>query len=68
MWFVEHHFTHDGYLPSPLVAAAALASRTKRMRLSAAVALMPLYHPVRLAEEIYLEPRYTGAASAIPCA
>lgn len=51
MWFAEHHFTHDGYLPSPLVAAAALASRTKRIRLSAAIAILPLYHPVRLAED-----------------
>jgi alkanesulfonate monooxygenase SsuD/methylene tetrahydromethanopterin reductase-like flavin-dependent oxidoreductase (luciferase family) len=41
----------DGYQPSPMIALAALAARTTRMRIGSAVALAPLYHPVRFAEE-----------------
>ncbi|WP_340316000.1 LLM class flavin-dependent oxidoreductase [Rhizorhabdus argentea] len=49
VWFCEHHF--DGLCPSPAVMAAAAAMRTKRVRLSSIVALAPLYHPLRLAED-----------------
>jgi alkanesulfonate monooxygenase SsuD/methylene tetrahydromethanopterin reductase-like flavin-dependent oxidoreductase (luciferase family) len=49
--FVEHHFVDDGYNPSPLLAAAAVASRTKRMRVATNIALLPLYDPVRFAED-----------------
>jgi alkanesulfonate monooxygenase SsuD/methylene tetrahydromethanopterin reductase-like flavin-dependent oxidoreductase (luciferase family) len=50
-WVPEHHAADDGYQPSPMVALAALAARTKRMRIGPAVALAPLYHPVRFAED-----------------
>jgi alkanesulfonate monooxygenase SsuD/methylene tetrahydromethanopterin reductase-like flavin-dependent oxidoreductase (luciferase family) len=50
-WVPEHHAADDGYQPSPMVALAAVAARTKRMRIGPAVALAPLYHPVRFAEE-----------------
>ncbi|RJF91607.1 LLM class flavin-dependent oxidoreductase [Sphingomonas cavernae] len=50
-WVPEHHGAEDGYMPSPLVALAAIAARTKRIRLGSAIALAPLYHPVRFAEE-----------------
>ncbi len=48
---LEHHFVDDGYIPSPLVAISALAARTKKMRLASDVALLPLYDPVRFAED-----------------
>ena len=48
----EHHATDDGYLPSPLVAASAIAARTKRIAISVAALLVPLYEPVKLAEDI----------------
>jgi alkanesulfonate monooxygenase SsuD/methylene tetrahydromethanopterin reductase-like flavin-dependent oxidoreductase (luciferase family) len=38
-------------MPSPQVALAAIAARTKRMKLGSAVALAPLHHPVRFAED-----------------
>jgi alkanesulfonate monooxygenase SsuD/methylene tetrahydromethanopterin reductase-like flavin-dependent oxidoreductase (luciferase family) len=41
----------DGYQPSPLVLLAAFAARTKRLKLGAGVALAPLYHTVRFAED-----------------
>lgn len=50
-WFPEHHVASDGYLPSPLIAAAAVAARTGTLRLGTAVALAPLYNPVRFATD-----------------
>src|SRR6516162_3825450 len=52
VWLAEHHGVEDGYLPSPLVIGAAIAARTKRMRISPGIAIAPFYHPVRLAEDI----------------
>lgn len=48
----EHHQSPDGYLPAPLVFAAAVGGRTRRIRVQISVLLAPLYDPVRLAEEI----------------
>ena len=50
-WFPEHHLASDGYLPSPLLACAAVAARTSTIRLGSAVALAPLYNPVRFATD-----------------
>ncbi len=51
IWFSEHHLFDDGYLPQPLVLAAAVAARTRRVRLGTAVMLPNLRHPLHLAEE-----------------
>lgn len=48
----EHHATDDGYLPSPLVAAAAIAARTERIPISISALLVNLSDPLRLAEDI----------------
>jgi alkanesulfonate monooxygenase SsuD/methylene tetrahydromethanopterin reductase-like flavin-dependent oxidoreductase (luciferase family) len=48
----EHHSTPLGMAPSPGIFLAALAQRTKRLRFGPMVYLLPLYHPLRLAEEI----------------
>jgi alkanesulfonate monooxygenase SsuD/methylene tetrahydromethanopterin reductase-like flavin-dependent oxidoreductase (luciferase family) len=50
-WVPEHHAADDGYMPAPNLALAAMAARTTCIRLGAAVAIAPLYHPVRFAEE-----------------
>jgi alkanesulfonate monooxygenase SsuD/methylene tetrahydromethanopterin reductase-like flavin-dependent oxidoreductase (luciferase family) len=47
----EHHFTDDDWAPSPLMLLSAAAMRTKRIRLTTYVGLLPFYHPVRLAED-----------------
>jgi alkanesulfonate monooxygenase SsuD/methylene tetrahydromethanopterin reductase-like flavin-dependent oxidoreductase (luciferase family) len=48
----EHHASEDGYLPSPLLLASAMAARTTSLPITVAVVLLPLYDPVRLAEEM----------------
>lgn len=50
-WVPEHHLAEDGYMPSPLVALAAIAARTTRLKLGSGIALAPLYQPVRFAED-----------------
>src|SRR5579871_2897178 len=50
-WVPEHHLADDGYIPAPSPILAAIAARTKTIRLGGAVALAPLYDPVRFAEE-----------------
>jgi alkanesulfonate monooxygenase SsuD/methylene tetrahydromethanopterin reductase-like flavin-dependent oxidoreductase (luciferase family) len=51
-WFTEHHFVEDGYLPSWTPVVGAVAARTKRLRFSSDVCLMPFNHPIRLAEDL----------------
>ncbi len=48
----EHHGVADGYLPAPLTLAAAIAGRTKKIRITIAAALLPLHDPVRMAEQL----------------
>jgi alkanesulfonate monooxygenase SsuD/methylene tetrahydromethanopterin reductase-like flavin-dependent oxidoreductase (luciferase family) len=50
-WVSEHHFVDDAYASSPLTLAAALAARTERMQLGTNVVVLPVHHPLRLAEE-----------------
>lgn len=53
-WFAEHHFTNYSVSPSPLMMAAHFAGVTQRIRVGAAVVVLPLYHPMRVAQEIAL--------------
>lgn len=48
----EHHGADDGYLPSPLVLAAAICGRTTSLRVLVAALVLPLYDPLRLAEDL----------------
>lgn len=50
--FSEHHGVDDGYLPSPVVLAAAAAGRTRRVGLMISALLVPLHDPVQLAEDL----------------
>lgn len=48
----EHHGAEDGYNPSPLILASAMAARTRQVRLRTAILLAACYDPVRLAEDL----------------
>src|SRR5437763_10043121 len=48
----EHHTSSDGYIPSPMLLASAMAARTNQLFISIAAALLPFYDPVRLAEDM----------------
>src|SRR5204863_9091086 len=60
VWLSEHHFIEDGYLPSILPAAAAIASRTNRIRIASVVLLMPFHIPRRLTEDIVTVDVFSG--------
>ena len=51
-FFGEHHQDKDGFLPAPLIVATAVAAQTTTLRLGTSVILLPLHHPVRLAEDV----------------
>jgi alkanesulfonate monooxygenase SsuD/methylene tetrahydromethanopterin reductase-like flavin-dependent oxidoreductase (luciferase family) len=52
MWLAEHHFSTYGLLSRPLTYALHLANKTKHIRVGTAVIVVPLHHPLTIAEEI----------------
>src|SRR4051794_6645433 len=50
----EHHASDAGYLSSPLVLASAIAAVTERTPIMIAAAILPLYDPIRLAEDMII--------------
>src|SRR5258708_1837998 len=60
VWFTEHHFVEDGYLPSWIPVASAMAARTKHVRFSCDVCLLPFNHPLRLAEDLAVLDNISG--------
>src|SRR5690348_14530225 len=56
----EHHGTPLGMAPSPGIFLAAAIQRTRRIHLGPLVYLLPLYHPLRLAEEICMLDQLSG--------
>jgi len=59
IFFSEHHFGRS-YSPSPNLLIAALASRTKKLRLGVMGVVLPYYHPTRVVEEIGMLDHLTG--------
>lgn len=51
VWMSEHHGTTDGFVAAPFVVAGAIAARTRRIRIGTNVTLLPLHHPLRVAED-----------------
>src|SRR5499433_215535 len=56
----EHHGTPLGLAPSPGIFLAAVAQRTKRLRFGPLAYSLPLYHPIRLLEEICMLDQMSG--------
>src|SRR3954470_14784052 len=52
VWLGEHHFSTYGYLSRPLQLASYLAAKTTRLRVGTAVIVVPLHHPLLIAEEV----------------
>src|SRR5215831_4719174 len=50
-WIGEHHFNSLGVLSCPDLMLAYIAARTQRIRLAPAVTVLPLHHPIRVAEQ-----------------
>src|SRR5437660_3038875 len=50
-WIGEHHFNSLGVLSCPDLVLAAVAAQTKHIRLAPAVTVLPLHHPIRVAEQ-----------------
>ncbi len=48
----QHHAVDDGYLPSPVPLASAIAARTNTLPINVAALLLALYEPVKLAEDL----------------
>src|SRR5262245_54482764 len=50
-WIGEHHFNSLGVLSCPDLVLSYIAARSKRIRLAPAVTVLPLHHPIRVAEQ-----------------
>lgn len=53
-WLEEHHGVTNHYWPSPLICLTGAATRTKWIVLGTDIAVLPFYHPVRIAEDTAL--------------
>lgn len=59
-WLPEFHFDEAVALPQPLLPLAAVAARTRQIRLGTGSHLLPIRHPVQLAEEVAVLDRLSG--------
>ena len=60
-WANEHHFhAYGGMIPDPAVLLAAIAARTSRIRIGTSVSLVPLHHPLEVAEEYAMVDQLSG--------
>jgi alkanesulfonate monooxygenase SsuD/methylene tetrahydromethanopterin reductase-like flavin-dependent oxidoreductase (luciferase family) len=54
VWLTEHHFIDYGLSVDPATLASAVASRTSKVRIGLAAAILPFHDPIRLAEQLAL--------------
>ena len=62
LWAAEHHFQREGYecIPNLTLLGTHLAAHTKNLKFGAAFNIVPLWHPLRLAEDFALGDILTG--------
>src|ERR1700693_797766 len=51
-WVLEHHFTRFGLCAHPITLAAYILGKTTTLRVGTAVCVLPLYHPLQIAEQV----------------
>ncbi len=56
LWMAEHHFQREGYecIPNIILLGTHLAARTARLKFGCAFNIVPMWHPLRLAEDYAL--------------
>jgi alkanesulfonate monooxygenase SsuD/methylene tetrahydromethanopterin reductase-like flavin-dependent oxidoreductase (luciferase family) len=62
LWAAEHHFQREGYevFPNLIQLSLWLATQTRRLKLGCAFNILPMWHPVRLAEDYAMADIVTG--------
>jgi alkanesulfonate monooxygenase SsuD/methylene tetrahydromethanopterin reductase-like flavin-dependent oxidoreductase (luciferase family) len=62
LWMAEHHFQREGYevIPNLILLSTWLATQTKRLKFGCAFNILPMWHPIRLAEDYALADILTG--------
>ncbi len=62
LWTAEHHFQHEGYevIPNLLLYSTWLATQTRRLKFGCAFNILPMWHPIRLAEDFAMADILTG--------
>lgn len=59
-WLPESHFSGSSSIPAPLLQLASIASRTHRLRIGTTSYLLPVRHPIAVAEEVAVLDRLSG--------
>src|SRR5260370_7617477 len=61
-WTAEHHFQREGYevFPNLILLSTWLATQTERLKLGCAFNILPMWHPLRLAEDYAVADIVTG--------
>ena len=62
LWMAEHHFQREGYecIPNLLILSQYLAQHTKRLKFGCGFNVLPMWHPIRLAEDFAMVDVLTG--------
>ena len=62
LWMAEHHFQREGYevIPNLILLSTWLATQTKRLKFGCAFNILPMWHPLRLAEDFAMADIVTG--------
>ena len=62
MWMAEHHFQHEGYecIPNLILMGVHLAGHTKNLKFGSAFNIIPMWHPLRIAEDFAMADILTG--------